>query len=193
MKGEILHFDQTAGSGLILGDNGNRYDFSLADLKGEDFFPLRGNIVDFIPQEGRAVEVYALGQSYSSSASESSFKRYFVDTLMRKYATVRGRSTRSEFWFFMLYSVIISLVIGVLDVMIFGGEAEIQPLSLLYSLIILAPSIGVGVRRLHDIGRSGWWYLLWFIPVIGWIVLIVWWCMDSQKGINRFGRNPKES
>jgi uncharacterized membrane protein YhaH (DUF805 family) len=64
-------------------------------------------------------------------------------------------------------------------------------LTYVYSLAIFIPSLAVCVRRLHDIGRSGWWYLIGLIPVIGWILLIVWFCTDSQPGANKWGPNPK--
>lgn len=65
-------------------------------------------------------------------------------------------------------------------------------LGLIYSLGLLLPSIAVAARRLHDTDRSGWWQLLAFIPIIGWIVLLVFYCQDSEVGDNRFGSNPKE-
>lgn len=66
-------------------------------------------------------------------------------------------------------------------------------LGLLYSIAILVPSIAVGVRRLHDTGRSGWWLLIGLIPIVGWIIAIMWLATDSQTGTNTYGPNPKEA
>jgi uncharacterized membrane protein YhaH (DUF805 family) len=63
---------------------------------------------------------------------------------------------------------------------------------LIYALVIFIPGLAVTVRRLHDVGKSGWWYLLAFIPLIGAIILLVWFCTDSQAGTNKWGANPKE-
>jgi uncharacterized membrane protein YhaH (DUF805 family) len=69
-------------------------------------------------------------------------------------------------------------------------DAAISPLNSLASLALLLPSLAVAVRRLHDIDRTGWWILLWFIPIIGWIILIIWHCTAGTPGPNRFGQDP---
>ncbi len=113
---------------------------------------------------------------------------------LKKYATFSGRSQRSEYWFFMLFFVIILIVLSVLDGMLFKG-AEGAPgmpiLTLVGVATLLVPSIAVGVRRLHDTDRSGWWVFIQLVPVVGPILLIVFCAQDSKPGENRFGPNPK--
>ena len=96
---------------------------------------------------------------------------------------------------FFLFNVLISLGLGVLDVVAgtYSVEYETGFFSALYSLLVLIPSIAVSVRRLHDTNRSGWWIVISLIPIIGVLVLFVFMCLDSQPGTNRFGANPKEA
>ncbi len=108
--------------------------------------------------------------------------------VLRKYAVFEGRARRKEYWFFILFNFIISIVISVVEAGIGTGGI----LGLIYVLGVLLPSVGVGIRRLHDTDRSGWWLLVGLIPVIGFIVLIVLFVLDSTPGENRFGPNPKE-
>jgi uncharacterized membrane protein YhaH (DUF805 family) len=107
--------------------------------------------------------------------------------VLKQYADFNGRSHRTEFWMFTLVNFIITLVLAIVDGFITGGF-----IYMLYVLAVLLPSLGVGVRRLHDTGRSGWWILVGLIPLIGIIVLIVFWVQDSQPGSNAFGPSPKE-
>lgn len=112
---------------------------------------------------------------------------------LQNYAVFKGRSQRSEYWFFVLFYLLISIVAGILDGMFgtFDENAGFGVFGLLVTLGLLIPSISVGVRRLHDIGRSGWWLLIGIVPLIGWIVLIVFAVMDSAPGENEYGPNPK--
>lgn len=116
-------------------------------------------------------------------------------TALRKYAVFSGRSRRREYWFFALFSWLISIGLVIID--LFAGtlsaEAGIGLFSGLFGLAMIIPSLAVSVRRLHDIGKSGWWLLIGFIPIIGAIVLIVFACLDSQPGANAYGPNPKEA
>ena len=110
---------------------------------------------------------------------------WYLDVL-KKYAVFDGRARRMEFWMFTLFNCIIAIVLAIIETMlgIFG-------ISALYSLAVLLPGIGVSIRRLHDIDRTGWWLLIGFVPVIGIIVLLVFCFMDGTPGDNRFGSNPK--
>jgi uncharacterized membrane protein YhaH (DUF805 family) len=111
----------------------------------------------------------------------------------KKYAVFRGRSRRKEYWYFVLFTLIISVALSIVDVLIgtWYPSSSIGLLSGIFSLAILIPSIAVSVRRLHDIGRTGWWVLIGLVPIIGPIVLIVFAIMDSESGGNQYGANPK--
>jgi uncharacterized membrane protein YhaH (DUF805 family) len=110
---------------------------------------------------------------------------------LRQYADFKGRAQRKEYWMFTLFNLIIMVVLQLVGG---GGEGGLgDVLSGIYSLGVLLPSVGVTVRRLHDIGKSGWWALLMIIPIIGALVLIYFAVQDSQEGSNEYGPNPKEA
>lgn len=109
-------------------------------------------------------------------------------SVLKKYAVFDGRARRKEYWMFVLFNFIIIAVTETLDITL--GTWGI--ITLLYTLAILVPSIAVSIRRLHDIGKSGWWILITFVPVIGGIWLLVLTCMDGTPGVNNYGPNPKE-
>jgi uncharacterized membrane protein YhaH (DUF805 family) len=116
----------------------------------------------------------------------------FKYVVLKKYAEFDGRARRREFWMFVLFSFIFSVILSIVDSII--GTKGVNGrgiLSSLFSLAVFIPSIAVGVRRLHDTNHSGWWSLLWLVPVIGWIILIVWLATDSMLGDNQYGPNPK--
>ncbi|HPD93973.1 MAG: DUF805 domain-containing protein [Rhodobacter sp.] len=114
-----------------------------------------------------------------------------VQTCFQKYATFSGRAQRSEFWWYVLAIIIANLVLGLVDSMLFGGHGNIGVLGGLFSLATFVPSLAVSVRRLHDIGYSGWWLLLMLIPLLGFVVLLFFYIRDSEPGDNMFGPNPK--
>ncbi len=115
--------------------------------------------------------------------------------VLRQYADFTGRARRKEYWMFTLISLIISVVLAILDDMLgLDGDIGVFHFGLLgdlYSLAVLLPTLAVGARRLHDIGRSGWWLLIGLIPVIGLIVLIVFFATDGQRQPNAYGPDPK--
>ena len=106
-----------------------------------------------------------------------------IFTCLGKYVTFSGRASRSEFWWFCLFTVILSLGVTLVEVAMFGVGDGI--LSGLVSLAITLPALASGSRRLHDVGKSGWWQLL-TLTVIGVILLIVWWASDTKPSGDRF-------
>ena len=119
--------------------------------------------------------------------------KYFLYCLQH-YADFTGRARRSEYWYFVLFNFIVSILIG-LSLGVIAGLLNVPALvylAYLWSLAVFIPSLAVSVRRLHDIGRSGWWLFLSLIPLVGAIILIIWYCTDSQPGANQYGPNPKE-
>ncbi len=117
--------------------------------------------------------------------------RWYVEVL-KKYGVFSGRSRRREYWFFVLFNFIFTFVLSFIDHVAGLADSGYLTLAGLYALAVLVPAIAVGVRRLHDTDRSGWWLLIAFVPLIGLIVLIVFLVSDGQPGNNRFGPNPKE-
>lgn len=117
---------------------------------------------------------------------------YYLSVL-KQYAVFSGRARRKEYWYFVLFNVIAGFILGFIDGItgMFNAEAGIGLLGIIYSLAVIIPSIAVAVRRLHDTGRSGWWLLIGFIPLIGALVLLVFFIFDSQSGENQYGKNPK--
>jgi uncharacterized membrane protein YhaH (DUF805 family) len=112
---------------------------------------------------------------------------YFI--VLTKYATFSGRARRKEHWYFALFSTIIVGILGAADVAT-GGMGLF---SGIYSLAILIPSLAVGVRRLHDTNRSGWWLLIVLVPLIGVIVLLIFMLQGGTQGENRYGGDPKQA
>ena len=111
-----------------------------------------------------------------------------------RYADFKGRSRRSEYWYFTLFNLIVSMVLSVLMRLTSGSVMFnlFRIVEIVYSLAVLIPGLAVAWRRLHDIGRSGAWYLLIFVPIVGVIVLILWFCKDSQPDVNQYGPCPKD-
>ena len=114
---------------------------------------------------------------------------------LKKYAVFSGRSRRKEYWYFVLFNIIVGVVLAAIDALLgtFSSSSNIGLLSGIYSLAVLIPTLAVTVRRLHDIDRTGWWILIGLVPLIGGIVLLVFALLDSTPGSNRYGPNPKEA
>jgi uncharacterized membrane protein YhaH (DUF805 family) len=116
--------------------------------------------------------------------------------VLRQYADFDGRARRQEYWMYTLFNI---LIIGVLYVLMFMGGADGGAITMIamglvaiYSLAVMIPSVAVAVRRLHDVGKSGWMLLIGLVPILGGIWLLVLYCTDSQPGDNEYGPNPKE-
>lgn len=114
---------------------------------------------------------------------------WYLDAL-KQYATFAGRARRTAFWMFFLINLIIDVVLSILWRATGLGILEI--IYYLYALAVLIPGIAVTVRRLHDTGRSGGWWWIGLIPLVGWIILIVFCAEDSKPGPNQYGPNPKQ-
>ena len=113
---------------------------------------------------------------------------------LKKYATFSGRARRAEYWYFVLFYLLISLGICLLEWVVgLSGDDRRGPLSLLFDLGLFLPSLAVGVRRLHDIGRSGWWLLIGLVPIVGWLVLLYFLVTEGDRGPNAYGPDPKAS
>ena len=133
---------------------------------------------------------------------------YWLECFTKHYVDFSGRARRREYWGTMLFNVLIqaglNIILSIVATILLSsikinGEATFSPLFFLlldtpiyiYSLIWLLPGLAVAVRRLHDIGKSGLNVLWVFLPIIGWIMLLYWFCQDSQPGENKWGINPK--
>lgn len=117
-----------------------------------------------------------------------------VSSVFSKYATFSGRARRSEYWYWILFVVLLSVVASLLDNVLKLRVAEGTPygwITVIVSLALLIPGIAVTVRRLHDTDRSGWWYLLTFVCGIGALIVLVFCIIDGTPGPNKYGDSPK--
>jgi uncharacterized membrane protein YhaH (DUF805 family) len=101
------------------------------------------------------------------------------------YVNFSGRACRSEYWYWILFIIIADIVAGIIDYAI-----GIQVVTSLFGLATLLPNLAVAIRRLHDLDRTGWWIFIGLIPLVGWIILIIWYCTRGTAGPNRFGPDP---
>ncbi len=111
---------------------------------------------------------------------------WYLDVL-KNYTGFSGRARRTEFWMFWLINLGIAIVLTIIESIL--GLPGV--LSGLYNLAILLPSIAVGMRRLHDTDRSGWWLLIALVPFVGAIVLLIFFCLEGTSGDNQYGPDPK--
>ena len=115
-----------------------------------------------------------------------------VSSVLGKYATFAGRACRSEFWYWTLFTIIVSIILSFVDAGLFASN-QYGVLGLIFSLAVFIPGLAVTVRRLHDINRSGWWILIILIPLIGVLVLLYWEVSKGTEGTNEYGDNPLEA
>ena len=124
-------------------------------------------------------------------------KEYFLDIIKNHYCDFEGRARRKEYWMFVLWFMIIYMAWYFLELgLLFATESSAIVIAFsivlwLFALALFLPSLGLAVRRLHDIGKSGWYYLFGFIPFVGWIILLVWFCTEGTIGPNEYGPDPK--
>ena len=107
--------------------------------------------------------------------------------VLKNYAGFDGRARRTEYWMFVLFNVIITVVLDLIGMAV----RLVGILGFVYGLAVLIPSLAVGVRRLHDTGRTGWWLLIGLIPIVGTIILIVFMATPGDRGNNGYGPDPK--
>ena len=119
---------------------------------------------------------------------------YYV-AAFKKYAEFHGRARRKEYWFFLLFNIVISIGLSVVDgvtgTMSHMSHSSMGLLSSMYSLAAFIPGLAVTARRLHDTNRSAWWMLIVLLPIIGWIMFLVFLASDSQTTENQYGACPK--
>ena len=124
-------------------------------------------------------------------------KKYYLDILTNKYIDFSGRARRKEYWMWTLYVTLINILAMILDDMLglnfelLGEDLGYGWLYLITGIINFIPGLSIVVRRLHDVGKSGWFFLIILIPIIGWIGILILLCSDGEKEENKWGTNPK--
>jgi len=118
-----------------------------------------------------------------------------IKTCFVKAFVFKGRAIRSEYWYFVLFCILVNLAMEALAGVLVNGvhENSLGVLGLIYilfGLVTIFPSLSVTIRRLHDTGKSGWWVLIAFIPVLGTLCLLYWMIIKGDEGENRYGPNP---
>lgn len=114
---------------------------------------------------------------------------WYKDALT-KYIIIDGRSSRAAFWYFILANLLISLILLFADSILQNILGTNQLLRAVYTIFIFVPTVTLSVRRFHDIGKSGWWYLINLIPVLGFIIYLYFMCQPSQPSVNAYGPKP---
>lgn len=121
--------------------------------------------------------------------------KWYLKVLKEHYADFKGRARRTEYWMFILFQILFGIAAMILDSLLglsISPEVPYGWIYILYGLAMFLPGLAVAVRRLHDIGKSGWWYFIVIIPLVGPIWLLVLFCTDSEAGANKWGENPKQ-
>lgn len=204
MKGQVLDFSIQTNSGIISGEDQNRYNFNGAEWRDQKP-PARGDSVDFSHDNaGNALQIYrALQPSNSfsglnnqldkiSNLNQSEENYNIVDwtvKVLKNYVNFEGRARRKEYWFFILATMIVGFAFGLIG-SILGADDLVGVLSMLLNLALFLPSLAVAARRLHDTNRSGWWQLL-ALTIIGIIPLIIWLASETTREPNQWGPPAK--
>ncbi len=119
-----------------------------------------------------------------------SFGEAVNKALAQNYCNFSGRASRSEYWWYALFTMILGAVIGFVLGIFGAGSTAVSVIQGLVSLALLLPGLGLCVRRLHDISKSGWWIFISLVPLLGAILLIIWFCKPSDAGMNQYGPEP---
>jgi uncharacterized membrane protein YhaH (DUF805 family) len=144
------------------------------------------------PQGVKISSAIGFGSQYTSAQNNAPFDRRAlslseaVHNCLVKYFSVNGRASRSEYWWFFATWIVLYFLLTFLSSIF----EQFWILAISFYIGVLVPSITSAIRRLHDVDRSGWWYLLIFLPLIGGIILLVWFCSEGTNGPNRFGPDP---
>jgi uncharacterized membrane protein YhaH (DUF805 family)/cold shock CspA family protein len=216
MRGEVLHYDEAQGFGFIAGADGNRYTFTREDLQVAGAVS-KGTPVEFTESGSQARGVFPASSEVDMTTATpqprqaAHFGRasvvaertagtglwdYFRAAATTNYFNFRGRARRKEYWGFALFGILafaaLSLAGMALDGAMGNMDAPYVTILLLglFVLGMIIPSISVTVRRIHDIGLSGWFYLLVLLPYVGWLILFVFALIPSQARENRWGPVP---
>jgi uncharacterized membrane protein YhaH (DUF805 family) len=209
MRGEILSYDAVSGEGLISGDDLTRYRFSRIDVGGAQD-PAPGLRVDFVPLDDRAAQIIPLliqarglaPSSFAPGEPPLGAWAYFVRCLREKFIDGDGRARRLEYWSFILFAWL-TMMAACLPFFFLAGLADDSDLTsalallaillpALWGLFLMIPGIALASRRLHDVGLSGWLYLVSFIPYVGGLFMLVIACIPSQPQPNHYGLAPKQ-
>ena len=198
MKGTILDFSIQSNNGVISGEDQQRYNFTGAQWRAQRP-PRAGDQVDFEANQNQALNIYLVQTTQGSpfdqisqhldrisnqNQAEENYNPidWFVKCL-KNYANFEGRARRKEFWFFSLCQFVILVAAQLMDAMLGTG-------ILFYAIFVLAlflPGLAAGIRRLHDVDKSGWWMLISLVPLVGFIVLIVFWATPTKPQRNEWG------
>lgn len=213
MRGEVFHYDQDHDYGYVNGVDGKRYIFSRNDL-AQDMTIARGMLVEFTPDDGAAHEIVAAKPAASSPSGrpersgqtvEIRHSRpmglwaYFLRAIGDDYRNFAGRACRKEFWAFHLWFLVMVAALfgfGILLNLAINGFRDSPGTSIgyipavLFVLAAILPSIAVVVRRLHDIGLTGWLVWLCYIPAFGAVAFLIFGFLPSQPRQNRWGSMP---
>jgi uncharacterized membrane protein YhaH (DUF805 family) len=111
---------------------------------------------------------------------------WLLDPITKHYFDFSGRASRQEYWMFVLFYIIVSIVVSMI-----ATATEIYFLETIFALALLLPALGISVRRLHDVNKSGWWVLLGLIPILGFIILLTFYIQKGDPGPNQYGDNPE--
>ena len=217
MRGEVIHYDEAQGFGFIAGADGNRYTFARENLRRAASLP-KGTLVEFKESGGQARDIFAIRDTVASpppvSHAQPQFGRvavrnlpagtglwsYFRRGMTSNYTNFQGRARRKEYWgfvlFFYLALIALSLAALVTDFalgnMDSGDETPVATIAIsgIFVLAGILPWIAMSVRRQHDIGLSGWFFLLILLPYIGNLIIFVFSLIPSQKHDNKWGPVP---
>lgn len=210
MRGEILSYDAVTDIGLISGDDLMRYSFSRADISGQEA-PAQGLRVDFVAVGDLATQIIPLrmqerglpASTFPPGELPLGMWAYFVRCIRQKYFDGEGRARRLEYWSFALFAWLTmmgAMFAAFTFTAFFGGlDQDAPPAGILFAMILvfgwmllLAPAgISVAVRRLHDVGLSGWLYFITFVPYVGGLFMLVVACIPSQPHPNAYGSAPR--